>query len=119
MAYLLLLPVAYYTTQHVANKVFNSTYDYVVEREALRDESKALLVAVTSFLEKYKDLDENHPAFASKVLVEDAVDSLTYVSTTTRESWYKNNYHAENIKLKNLQDELEKRLRLFLLVVKL
>lgn len=117
MAYLLLLPVAYYSTQHVANKLFNLTTDYVLEREALRDESKALLVAATSVLCQYKDMDEDDPAFQSKVLVEDAIDSLKYVSDTTREKWFKANYSAENSKLCKLQNELEKRLRLFLLVV--
>lgn len=119
MAYLLLLPVAYYSTQHFANKIFNMTSDYVLESEALRDESRALVVAVTSVLAKYKDMDEKHPAFKSKVLVEEGIDSLNYMSNTTREKWFQKNYHAENVKLKHLQEELERRLRLFLLVVKL
>ena len=119
MAYLLLLPVAYYSTQHVANKLFNMTSDYVLESEALRDESQALIVAVTSVLAKFQDMDDDHPAFKSKVLVEEGIDSLNYMSNTTREKWFQKNYHQENIRLKNLQEELERRLRLFLLVVKL
>jgi len=119
MAYLLLLPVAYYSTQHVANKLFNITSDYVLESEALRDESQALVIAVTSVLSKFKDMGDTHPAFKSKVLVEKGIDSLNYMSNTTREKWFQKNYHSENIKLKHLQEELERRLRLFLLVVQL
>lgn len=116
MAYLLFIPVVYYGTSHVANKIFNMTSDYVLEREELHDDSAALLTAVRTVLEKYKDMDEKHPAFKSKVLVEDAVDSLLYASKSTKERWYQRNYHKENTSLKRLQDELERRLRLFLLV---
>ena len=118
MAYLLFIPVVYYGTSHVANKIFNMTSDYVLESEELHDDSGALLTAVMSVLKKYKDMEETHPGFKSKVLVEEGVDSLLYMSKTTKERWYQRNYHQENAKLKRLQDELERRLRLFLLVVK-
>lgn len=118
MAYLLFIPVVYYGTSHVANKIFNMTSDYVLESEELHDDSDALLTAVTSVLKKYKKMKESHPAYKSKVLVEEGVDSLMYMSTSTKERWYQRNYHQENAKLKRLQDELERRLRLFLLVVK-
>ena len=118
MAYLLFIPVVYYGTSHVANKLFSITSDYVLESEELHDDSDALLTAVTSVLKRYKDMEESHPAFKSKVLVEEGVDSLKYMSKTTTERWYQRNYHNENAKLKRLQDELERRLRLFLLVVK-
>ena len=118
MAYLLFIPVVYYGTSHVANKLFNMTSDYVLESEELHDDSDALLTAVTSVLKRYKDMKETHPAFKSKVLVEEGVDSLMYMSKSTKERWYQRNYHQENTKLKRLQDELERRLRLFLLVVK-
>ena len=118
MAYLLFIPVIYYGTSHVANKIFNITSDYVLECEELHDESSALITAVKSVLKKYKDMNESHPAFESKVLVEEGVDSLLYMSKSTKERWYQRNYHQENAKLKRLQDELERRLRLFLLVVK-
>jgi hypothetical protein len=118
MAYLLFIPVAYYGTSHVANKIFNMTSDYVLECEELHDDSSALLTAVMSVLEKFKDMKDSHPAFKSKVLVEEGVDSLLYMSKTTKERWYQRNYHQENSKLKRLQDELERRLRLFLLVVR-
>jgi hypothetical protein len=119
MAYLLLLPVAYYGTQHFANKIFSMTSDYVLEHESLRDESKALVVAVSTVLEKYMDMEETHPAYKSKLLVEEGIDSLTYLSKTTKEKWFQKNYRYENEKLKNLQIELERRLRLFLMIVKL
>lgn len=119
MAYLLLFPVVYYGTQHFANKIFDITSDYVLERESLRDESSALIVAVKTVLKKYEDMEDSHAAFESKRLVEDGIDSLTYMSNTTREKWFQRNYHEENIRLKNLQDEVERRLRLFLLVVNL
>ena len=118
MAYLLFIPVVYYGTSHIANKIFNMTSDYVLESEELHDDSNALLTAVTSVLEKYKDMKESHPAFKSKILVEEGVDSLKYMSKTTKEHWYQRNYHHENMHLQRLQSELERRLRLFLLVVK-
>ena len=119
MAYLLLLPVAYYGTQHFANKIFNMTSDYVLEHESLKDESEALIVAVTTVLEKYMDMEQTHPAYKSKMLVEDGIDSLMYMSKSTKEKWYRRNYREENKKLKQLQNELERRLRLFLMIVKL
>ena len=63
-------------------------------------------------------MKETHRAFKSKVLVEEGVGSLMYMSKSTKERWYQRNYHQENAKLKRLQDELERRLRLFLMVVK-
>ena len=118
MAYLLFIPVVYYGTSHVANKIFNMTSDYVLESEELHDDSDALLTAVTSVLKRYKKMKESHPAYKSKLLVEEGMDSLKYMSKSTKERWYQRNYHHENAKLKRLQDELERRLRLFLLVVK-
>jgi len=118
MAYLLFIPVVYYGTSHVANKLFSITSDYVLEREELHDDSDALLTAVTSVLERYKNMKESNPAFNSKVLVEEGMDSLKYMSNTTKERWYQRNYNNENSKLKRLQDELERRLRLFLLVTR-
>ena len=118
MAYLLFIPVVYYGTSHIANKIFSITSDYVLESEELHDDSSALLTAVTSVLSKYKGMKKNHPAFKSKVLVEQGVDSLKYMSKTTKEHWYQRNYHHENAHLQRLQGELERRLRLFLLVVK-
>lgn len=118
MAYLLFIPVVYYGTSHVANKIFSMTSDYVLESEELHDDSTALITAVTSVLKRYKNMKENHRAFKSRVLVEEGVDSLMYTSKMTNEHWYQRNYHQENAKLKRLQDELERRLRLFLMVVK-
>jgi hypothetical protein len=118
MAYLLFIPVVYYGTSHVANKIFSITSDYVLESEELHDDSDALLTAVTSVLKRYKNMKKAHPAYQSKVLVEEGMDSLKYMSKTTKERWYQRNYHHENAKLKRLQDELERRLRLFLLVAK-
>jgi hypothetical protein len=118
MAYLLFIPVVYYGTSHVANKIFNMTSDYVLESEELHDDSKALLTAVLSVLKKYRGMKETHPAFTSKKIVEEGVDSLMYISKNTNEHWYQRNYRQENAKLKRLQDELERRLRLFMLVVK-
>ena len=118
MAYLLFIPVVYYGTSHVANKIFSITSDYVLESEELHDDSDALLTAVTSVLKRYKNMKKSNPAYQSKVLVEEGVDSLKYMSKTTKERWYQRNYHNENAKLKRLQDELERRLRLFLLVAK-
>ena len=63
MAYLLILPVAYYGTSHLANKLFNMTSEYVLEKESLQDDSEALMTAVMTILEKYKDMDESHAAF--------------------------------------------------------
>lgn len=117
MAYLLFIPVVYYGTSHVANKIFSMSSDYVLESEELHDDSNALLTAVTSVLKRYNDMENDHPAFKSKVLVEEGVDSLEYMSKSTKEHWYQRNYHRENAKLKRLQTELERRLRLFLLVV--
>ena len=119
MAYFLLLPVAYYGTSHIANKIFNMTSDYVLEKETLQDDSEALLIAAMTVLEKYKDMDDDHPAHASKLLVEDGINSLRYMSNTTKEHWFQRNYHHENVRLKHLQTELERRLRLFLMVAKL
>lgn len=116
MAYLLLLPVAYYGTKRIADKMFSMTSEYVLQKENLHDDSEALITAVKSILEKYTDMEEEHPAFKSKVLVEQAVDSLDYMSTTTSEHWFQRNYHYENKQLKHLQEELERRLRLFLLI---
>ena len=116
MAYLLLLPVAYYGTKQIADKMFSMTSEYVLQKENLQDDSEALITAVMSILEKYKDMEEQHPAFKSKVLVEEAVDSLKYTSTTTKEHWFQRNYKYENQQLKHLQEELERRLRLFLLI---
>lgn len=118
MAYLLLLPVAYYGTSHLANKLFNMTSEYVLEKETLEDNSESLLAAVLPILEKHKNMKEDHIAFRSKQLVEEGVDSLRYCSKTTKEHWFQRNYHSENERLRMLQNELERRLRLFLLVVK-
>ena len=116
MAYLLLVPVAYYGTKQIADKIFSMTSEYVLQKENLQDDSEALVTAVTSILEKYEDMEEDHAAFKSKVLVEQAVDSLTYTSKTISEHWFQRNYHYENQQLKHLQEELERRLRLFLLI---
>lgn len=118
MAYLLFIPVVYYGTSHLANKVFNMTSDYVLESESLHDDSAALLVAAKSILTKYKNIKEDHSAFKLKELVEEGVDSLEYASTTTKEKWFQRNYHSENEMLRRLQSDLERRLRLFLMLVK-
>ena len=118
MAYLLLLPVAYYGTSHLANKLFNMTSEYVLEKETLEDNSESLLAAVLPILEKHENMEEDHIAFRSKQLVEQGVDSLKYCSTSIKEHWFQRNYHNENQRLQMLQNELERRLRLFLLVVK-
>jgi hypothetical protein len=93
------------------------TSDYVLESEDLVDDSESLLTAVRVVLKKHRHVKENHPAFKSKVLVEEGVDTLQYASKTMREKWFRRNYHRENMKLRRLQDELERRLRLFLMVV--
>lgn len=118
MAYLLFIPVVYYGTSHIASKVFSMTSDYVLESETLHDDSAALLIAAKTILKKYRAVNEDHPAFGSKVLVEEGVDSLEYASTTTKEKWFQRNYHHENEMLRRLQSDLERRLRLFLMVVK-
>ena len=117
MAYLLAIPVIYYGTSHVANKLLDMSSNYVLQNEVLHDDSKAILTAAMSILKKYQDMDEEHPAFDSKCLVEEGADSLQYASKTTASKWYKRNYHAENALLQRLQDDLERRLRLFMLVV--
>lgn len=110
--------MVYYGTSQLANKLFNMTSDYVLESETLHDDSASLLVAAKTILKKYRHVDEDHTAFKSKVLVEEGVDSLEYASRTTSEKWFKRNYHHENEKLRRLQSDLERRLRLFLMVVK-
>jgi len=117
MAYLLAIPVLYYTTSRFANKIFDITSDYVLNMEELESDSQALLTATKTVLQKYKGMKESHPAFKSKILVENAVDSLVYFSDTTNASWFRRNYAAENARFRKLRNELEHRLRLFLLVV--
>lgn len=117
MAYLLFIPVVYYGTSHLANKFFNMTSDYVLESEVLHDDSKALITAAKVILKKHSSMEEDHPAFQSKLLVEEGVDSLEYASNTIREKWFQRNYHNENEMLIRLQADLERRLRLFLMVV--
>jgi len=92
------------------------TSNYVLQNESLHDDSQALLTAAMSILKKYKDMPEDHPAFPNKVLVEEGVDSLQYASKSTESKWFKRNYSAENILLQRLQNDLERRLRLFMLV---
>lgn len=116
MAYLLAIPLIYYGTSHVANKLLDMTSSYVLQNETLHDDSKALLTAASSILEKYRDMPETHSAFGNKVLVEQGVDSLQYASSSTENKWFKRNYHFENILLERLQNDLERRLRLFMLV---
>ena len=118
MASLLFIPVVFYGTSHIANRVFNITSDYVLECETLHDDSAALLVAAKSILKKYRNINEEHPTFKSKELLERGVDSLEYASTTTKERWFQRNYHHENEMLTRLQSDVERRLRLFLMVVK-
>ena len=38
MAYLLLLPVAYYGTKRIADKMFSMTSDYVLQKENLHED---------------------------------------------------------------------------------
>ena len=118
MAYLLFIPVVYYGTSRLANKVFNMTSDYVLESETLHDDSAALLIAAKSILKKYTHTGEDHSAFESKVLLEEGVDSLEYASKTTKEKWFQRNYHHENKMLRRLQSDVERRLRLFLMVIR-
>ena len=117
MAYLLAIPVIYYGTSHIANKLLDMSSNYVLQNEMLHDDSQAILTAAMSIIKKYKDMDDEHPAFASKCLVEEGVDSLEYASKTTSTKWFKRNYAAENAALQRLQSDLERRLRLFVLVV--
>jgi len=117
MAYLLAIPLIYYGTSHVANKLLDISSSYVLDNEVLHDDSKAILTAAVTILQKYEELDEEHPAFPSKCLVEEGVDSLEYASKSTTSRWYKKNYAAENALLQRLQNDLERRLRLFMLVV--
>lgn len=117
MAYLIALPVIYYGTSHIASKILDISSNYVLKNECLHDDSQALILAVTSILRKYKDMSDEHPAFKNKLLVEDGIDSLQYASSTTGNRWFKRNYHYENALLERLQNDLERRLRLFLLVV--
>ena len=118
MAYLLAIPLIYYGTTHVANKILDYSANYVLKNETLHDDSEALLTATVSILKKYKHMKKSNVAFKNKVLVEDGVDSLRYASSSTEQNWLKRNYHSENILLERLQNDLERRLRLFLLVVK-
>ena len=94
------------------------TSDYVLESEVLHDDSKALLAATNTILKKYTEMSEDHPAYTSKKLVEEGVDSLEYASKSTKQRWFQRNYHHENQMLQRLQSDLERRLRLFLMVVK-
>lgn len=116
MAYLLLVPVVYYGTSRVASKIFDMTSDLVLHSEELRDNSDALITAAKTVLKKFRDMKEQHAAFASKVLVEEAVDSLLYESQSVKQVWFQRNYHEQNEKLERLQAELERRLRLFVMV---
>ena len=117
MAYLLAIPVIYYGTSHLANKLLDISSSFVLDNEVLHDDSKAILTAAVTILKKYQDMDNEHPAFQNKCLVEEGVDSLQYASSSTENKWFKRNYHAENILLERLQNDLERRLRLFMLVV--
>ena len=117
MAYLLALPVIYYGTAHVANKILNISSDYFLESECLHDDSQAILAAALSILYKYRAMEQDHPAYKNKILVEEGMDSLEYASKNIKERWFKRNYATDNIVLQRLQDDLERRLRLFLLVV--
>ena len=117
MAYLLAIPVIYYGTSHLASKILDISTNYVLKNECLHDDSEALILAVTSILHKYEDMEEEHPAFRNKLLVEEGIDSLQYASSSTENKWFKRNYHEENASLERLQNDLERRLRLFLLVV--
>ena len=118
MAYILAIPIIYYDTSHIASKILDISSNYVLKNEVLHDNSEALLLAVTSILHKYKNMKEENPAYKNKLLVEDGIDSLQYASSTTENKWFKRNYHEENACLERLQNDLERRLRLFLLVVK-
>jgi len=117
MAYLLAIPVLYYGTSHLANKLLDVSSSYVLDNEVLHDDSKAILTAAVALLKKYKDLSDEHPAYPSKCLVEDGIDSLEYASKTTSTKWYQKNYSSENALLQRLQNDLERRLRLFMLVI--
>ena len=117
MAYLLAIPILYYGTSHIASRILDLGSNYVLKNETLHDDSEALLLAAMSILERHKDMDNTNSAFKNKMLVEDGVDSLKYASSSTETQWYKKNYHAENLLLERLQNDLERRLRLFLLVV--
>lgn len=117
MAYLLAIPLIYYGTSHVATKILDMTSNYMLQNESLHDDSEALLTAATSVLKKYKNMEETHAAFQNKCLVENGIDSLQYASRSTERKWFKKNYHAENILLNRLQTDLERRLRLFILVL--
>lgn len=118
MAYLLLVPVAYYGTSKIANKIFDMTSDLMLHSEELRDNSAALLQAAKTVLYKHRNMGEKHPAFKNKTLVEEGVLSLEYETQTVKQVWFVRNYHDQNKKLERLQGELERRLRLFLMVVK-
>lgn len=117
MAYLLALPIIYYGTSAIASKILDLGSNYVLKNETLHDDSEALLLAAITILQKYKNMDASNGAFKNKLLLEDGVDSLKYASSTTETQWYKKNYHKENVLLERLQNDLERRLRLFLLVV--
>ena len=110
--------MAYYGTSKIANKIFDMTSDFMLHSEELRDNSAALLQAAKTVLFKYRHMDEESAAYKSKVLVAEAVLSLEYETQSVKQVWFVRNYHEQNKKLERLQGELERRLRLFIMVVK-
>ena len=115
MAYLLAIPVVYYGSSFIANKTMDALSVYVVDTEELVDESEAILKTATSVLKSHKDMLESHEAYVAKTYVEQGVDALQYMSDSVkrRKSLFKRSFKKENKKLRKLQDELERRLRLF------
>lgn len=115
MAYLLAIPFVYYGSSYIANKTIDALSVYMVDTEDLMDESDAILATAKSVLHSHKDMPETHEAFIAKTFVEEGVDALQYTSdyAKRKKSIFKRSYRKENLKIRKLQDDLERRLRLF------
>ena len=118
MAYLLALPVIYYGTNYMAKKTMDTISTYLVEHDDLHDTSDAVLAAAVSLLKRHRHMKETHDAFVAKTYVEQGVDALEYMrkKVTSKKSIFKRSYKKENENIRELQDELERRLRLFHIV---
>ena len=116
--YLAALPVVYFSTQFAASKVMNAAAVWVTVCEELRNESRPTIDTASAFIELYKDISMNHPAYIPLQHLKAAVDQLKYVSSKaiqSKKKWrlMRKDFSKINSKLCIHCTRVEQRIRLF------
>ena len=124
MAYYMMMmaPLGYYVTK----RIVNGFSDRVLTLEPLLDEDldvEGLLETAKGILSMYSAMQEDHPAFVSKELITNSVETLErhirFAKQKSKRYYGWADFHKENKRIKTEVRKLEKRLSRFISTIQI